>query len=262
MPAAPAVHRRAPLRHYTADTSTCGRPVLPPFTGGLHCGTSVPVLRRRDRLLPPFTGGLHCGPSRRGAVQRQIVRLLPPFTGGLHCGSAVQWTVACRKRLLLPPFTGGLHCGEGSATRSDRCGRLLPPFTGGLHCGGSALRQSSAASADAAPAVQRRAPLRHPDPRHTPAHLGCSRRSTAGSIAASRCRSTGAAPIRVLPPFTGGLHCGRPALDVLGGDQVLPPFNGGLHCGAPASRDVLRVGAVMLPPFNGGLHCGSPRVLS
>jgi hypothetical protein len=36
--------------------------MFPPFSDGLHCGNSMPVVSSQDHsVLPPFDGGLHCG---------------------------------------------------------------------------------------------------------------------------------------------------------------------------------------------------------
>ena len=158
--------------------------VLPPFSGGLHCGQYAdngPNIH--SIVLPPFSGGLHCG-SRVGLMMVCRVRVLPPFSGGLHCGKeaprragvvvarapAVQrraplrhhWSAraSARKDRVLPPFSGGLHCGLGDSFDHYLYGEVLPPFSGGLHCGiATTVIPTDLAS--------------------------CSRRSAAGSIAAS-----------------------------------------------------------------------------
>src|SRR5487761_172453 len=110
---------------------------------------------------------------------------------------------------------------------------VRPPINGGLHCGihpiAPCLYRYSCA-----PAYQRRAPLRqHRRLRPCPVAPGCSRLSTAGSIAA-------------IPAMLGGRQPGRECsrLSTAGsiaactgirrrtaGTCVLPPINGGLHCG-------------------------------
>ena len=308
--------------------------VLPPFTGGLHCG----AYGRRHRSQPArwcsrrspagsIAADVHAhgvlatvacsrrSPAGSIAARRRRLRhrsgaqVLPPFTGGLHCGAMLGRRPARRLPPVLPPFTGGLHCGpcadQRRHRRDDRCSRrspagsiaaasdvgdapakpsVLPPFTGGLHCGRRRQR------------------------RHGPARCRCSRRSPAGSIAALDTAACRRPPERVLPPFTGGLHCGSPRRTERrsGRRSVLPPFTGGLHCGerdpaspgamavrcsrrspagsiAAAARDITalpaRAGAPavhrraplrhvgdghgsawhwpVLPPFTGGLHCGA-----
>jgi hypothetical protein len=59
--------------------------VLPPFTGGLHCGQH-------------FTGK---GTTGKGACSRRL-------PGGLHCGNAPAG-YGTQTELVVPPFIGGLH---------------------------------------------------------------------------------------------------------------------------------------------------------
>jgi hypothetical protein len=41
--------------------------VLPPLSGGLHCGTVEAWLEAYDQpVLPPVSGGLHCGGKKVG----------------------------------------------------------------------------------------------------------------------------------------------------------------------------------------------------
>ena len=66
----------------------------------------------------------------------------------------------------------------------------------------------------------------------------------------------------VLPPFTGGLHCGTKQIDQIGTIiAVFPPFDGGLHCGYGPFFSWLPQVTVVLPPSDGGLHCGKTLVL-
>ena len=133
-------------------------PLVPPFTGRLHCGEQT--LRAPDRTLRsyrPSPGGsiaaavplasaastltprtaLHrAAPLRLLLVGRpdSPPALVPPFTGRLHCGAGSSWKKAMEV-LLVPPFTGRLHCGlRIEAYFTDRR-YLVPPFTGRLHCG-------------------------------------------------------------------------------------------------------------------------------
>ena len=62
-------------------------------------------------MLPPLTGGLHCGNLDPKWISHLWLQVLPPLTGGLHCGSAPSGG-RCTMRLLLPPFNGGLHCSQ------------------------------------------------------------------------------------------------------------------------------------------------------
>ena len=224
--------------------------MLPPFTGGLHCGR----LTTRDRM-----GASHRAPAvhrraplrhgRAAGATGQAGLLLPPFTGGLHCGTLSRLSrlaAPCSRRspagsIAAPAdharvAVAGAVCsrrspaGSIAATRSARqpaasdCSRRSP-------AGSIAASDAGPVRGSAAPAVHRRAPLRPPTARPAadarrrcsrrspagsiaagwlpaePMPVCCSRRSPAGSIAASRpprcCIST------LLPPFTGGLHCGR-----------------------------------------------------
>src|SRR5487761_1579675 len=124
-----------------------------------------------------------------------------PTTPAVSCGAGV-----------LPPINGGLHCGDPRHARwSPAWPRVLPPINGGLHCG---LHRDPTSHRRhlRAPAYQRRAPLRPPTRRHPSASRhGCSRLSTAGSIAALSRECRGAAGQPVLPPINGGLHCGDAA---------------------------------------------------
>src|SRR5487761_1665425 len=124
-----------------------------------------------------------------------------PTTPAVACGAGV-----------LPPINGGLHCGDPRHARwSPAWPRVLPPINGGLHCG---LHRDPTSHRRhlRAPAYQRRAPLRPPTRRHPSASRhGCSRLSTAGSIAALSRECRGAAGHPVLPPINGGLHCGNAA---------------------------------------------------
>ena len=232
-PGAPAVRRRAPLRHESVSMPrSCG--VLPPFDGGLHCGTTLrdligrqlgaPAVQRRAplRLLPQSRSRRAGRCSRRstaGSIAASAARSLvgrgvtgaPAVRGGLHCGCRCS-SPGAQDGLMLPPINGGLHCGRERYRSRATCTPVLPPSSGGLHCGSRPAERPTVGQ-PRAPAVQRRAPLR-------------------------------LAPIRtvsfraVLPPINGGLHCcTRPAGDDVRG--VLPPFTGGLHCGPPRSADAL-----------------------
>ena len=115
-----------------------------------------------------------------------------------------------RGDLVLPPLVGGLHCGavyNGTQVGSDN--QVLPPLVGGLHCG-AVGRPRRGETRGRAPAAGRRAPLRQHRQRHpVPAGAGCSRRWSAGSIAAPLSVSVAATWLLVLPPLVGGLHCGK-----------------------------------------------------
>jgi len=61
-------------------------------------------------VLPPFNGGLHCGTDQYAQIAGLMQPVLPPFNGGLHCGSLTV-TNPSGAFGVLPPFNGGLHCG-------------------------------------------------------------------------------------------------------------------------------------------------------
>jgi len=136
---------------------------------------------------------------------------------------------------VLPPLVGGLHCGGLVQPFPGIVSwHVLPPLVGGLHCGISAQfwassgtrmcsRRSSAGSIAAAKVT-----VTWDQPGE------CSRRSSAGSIAAHRQGWHDVTSKWVLPPLVGGLHCGQVPYAVgEGGAIVLPPLFGGLHCGDP-----------------------------
>ena len=254
--------------------------VLPPFNGGLHCGTyramptpsadpaGAPAGGRRAPLRLA-TGRARCQvPSQAVLVRRS--------TAGSIAAPGQVGDLGERRRRVLPPVRRRAPLRQPDRRHAARRRpRVLPPFDGGLHCGGS-------------PAAPSPVPV-------------CSRRSAAGSIAAqcrgcrrpARSAARRRAPLRhdvrhvgermrgVLPPFSGGLHCGS-LYSVCLSDcgHMLPPFDGGLHCGGgltytadpdhprvPAGHrraplrhacDRMSVASV-LPPFDGGLHCGTCR---
>src|SRR5579875_3773646 len=129
-----------------------------------------------------------------------------------------------------------------------------------LRAGSIAARaqQVGAVARASHPAHYGRAPLR-PDlenllpglPVGHPAHYG------AGSIAADGLRGAGRPARRVIPPITGGLHCGNvPAATSAGRRPVIPPITGGLHCGRVDRSPPRRRTWIVIPPTTGGLHCG------
>ncbi len=156
---APAVRRRAPLRHQVRHPARHrGDQVLPPFGGGLHCGgrmfpklapfrSGAPVLQRRAPLRHAVQQSPGCLPAR--------VRL--PFSGGPHRGEKMHVIIAANGAVLLPS-DGGLHCGTFSVrprSMGATCSRCFmraplrrslavqgfhadshaPADQGGLHCG-------------------------------------------------------------------------------------------------------------------------------
>jgi hypothetical protein len=133
--------------------------MLPPFSGGLHCGyccapaTGVMVtctprrLRRAPlRLAPP---GIPCSFDLE----------VPPSQCGLDCGNGYPAYEVCTmcslpvvprraplrrvlddcdgdpSVLVLPPIEYGLHCGQQPPTTGTPTTIMFLPVSGGLHCG-------------------------------------------------------------------------------------------------------------------------------
>src|SRR5579875_2127307 len=241
------------------DDPCTGCVVIPPITGGLHCGSDLPAARAGLRVRhPAHYGRAPLRPARRARS--------PARTGGhpAHYGRAPLRGVLCaadddpglarhpahygraplrlpsllgaiRPMLpVIPPITGGLHCGHLLVSVVIRAARVIPPITGGLHCGGRD-REGYDRDGWRHPAHYGRAPLR-PGAEWVTSRQSdqSSRPLRAGSIAAAArtYRRDGAA--RVIPPITGGLHCGRDAL-------ARAPRNG-----ARSSRP-LRAGSIAAP---------------
>ena len=143
-----------------AQTARIVRAVLPPSNGGLHCGDRSSLsLIENGRVLPPSNGGLHCGETR------------PVLT--------VNGPVTCSRRRTAGSIAASIQVGvvvQGGqgAPAVERRAPLRHDH-----------RQRVGVERAGAPAVERRAPLRphhhHPDRLHL---VPCSRRRTAGSIAA------------------------------------------------------------------------------
>ena len=220
---APAFQRRAPLRRSRsrrrADRS---QRVLPPFNGGLHCGA-------RDHRRPAGAGSWCSRLSTAGSIAAPVPQrhelahrpVLPPFNGGLHCGGDDDVARRDGGRPGAPAFQRRAPLRPRACSAASRTTRSGAPAFQRR----APLRPDRVASAacDAdrrAPAVQRRAPLRRAWSRRGMSgvrpgcsrllngglHCGriagrgwslasrlyqprCSRLSTAGSIAAARCRS-------------------------------------------------------------------------
>src|SRR5579875_245625 len=94
--------------------------VIPPITGGLHCGT-VPAATSAGRrpVIPPITGGLHCGRVDRSPPRRRTWIVIPPTTGGLHCGRRLQAEARERASRSSRP----LRAGSIAATRTSPTSR-------------------------------------------------------------------------------------------------------------------------------------------
>ena len=210
---APASQRRAPLRHPPGKRVADGLVQCSRLStaGSIAAAIRSPAGSHWSRVLPPLNGGLHCGTkgksSHRGksysapASQRRA-----PLRPGQH-------RTPVGNHLVLPPLNGGLHCGPFTRFMLRLEGKVLPPLNGGLHCGRSEF----------ADVAQYR--------------IGCSRLSTAGSIAAAVPK----APLQALrhrAPASQRRAPLRPvtrSASISASVQVLPPLNGGLHCGEDPS---------------------------
>lgn len=250
-------------------------------TAGSIAAAKIPAESCSQRhVLPPLSGGLHCG-ARTALPTREACLVPPPFTTG---------SIAARTRRrprppgppLLPPSMAGPIAAIGSLRQRTRLADVLPPFSGGLHRGRkpwgsptpvpvSAPAVQTAGSIAAcgtttspphlssyAPALQRRAPLRllvvdqalerelHAAAVRRRASLGESEDHTERWV------------YRVLLPFNGGLHCGCVMSKISAGmtSTCSRRCTGGLHCGNQVSSGVTASCSSVLPPPNGRLHCG------
>jgi len=139
-PGHPAHQRRAPLRQgdqRPADLRAVRR-VIPPTSGGLHCGSSwvsgisasVPrhpahqrraplrhgVREERGKLLPgssrpPAAGSIAAHPPLALDARKVHPQVIPPTSGGLHCGAVRPSPSRILTICVIPPTSGGLHCG-------------------------------------------------------------------------------------------------------------------------------------------------------
>ena len=204
-------------------------------------------------MLPPFTGGLHCGwtQPRAGASRGTPCSRRSPagsIAAGSRCtvSSGTIGAPAVPRRAPLRRWRDGLLAAEAArapavhrraplrrysfpADRSRRP-RLLPPFPGGLHCGPFDIAIGGERMTGA-PAVHRRAPLRPAASSRHPATWACApavpRRAPLRLVSSRPQRERCAT---VLPPFSGGLHCGRSA-KAGRGERCSRRPTGGLHCG-------------------------------
>ena len=217
----PAVRRRAPLRPdfgvHRADLQD--RRSRRSAVGSIAAAAAHPCSHGVVFVLPPFGGGLYCGSSSSTRPSNANC-MLPAVDGGLHCGAEDQSSAqpfagvrpAVRRRAPLRHHVVVLgHDPAGG----------LPPSDGGLHCGG--VYAIVMRVAPGAPAVQwraplrpvcrddqargdvkysrrRRAPLRHVEQLVAAHESAGAPASTAGSIAASTCERRRSLSRPVLPP--------------------------------------------------------------
>ena len=217
---APAVHRRAPLRHHVQELPVRHRHSAPAVQGraplrraavgqGPRRHPRAPAVQRRAPLRSGRGDGTRSGRagcSRRsaaGSIAETLSppstsgtrRVLPPSDGGLHCGTVEAWLEAYDQP-VFPSSNGGAHCCGFPIDDVDKRQAVFPQVSGRallrlLAAEGSCRPawacscRSKAGSIAAGPSVvQRRAPLRPDLPDDAVDHpAGCSRRPTAGSIA-------------------------------------------------------------------------------
>ena len=199
---APAVHRRAPLRRRQQHPGRQGcRDVLPPFTGGgpiaatarTGCSPalyrSAPAVQRRAPLRQHHAGGPP-RPSRTLCSRR-----LPP--GSIAAGPLHPCPYPSRS--VPPPFNGGPHCGIYLREK-----KVFEPTSAPHVRGGAPLRLERAGRKPATLVLcSRRSPAGSiaatGNPKRPTKPGGCSRRSTAGPIVAIRGRFS-CGPIRAPAP--------------------------------------------------------------
>jgi len=201
--AAPAIRRRAPLRPLGVSRLDDDLQVLPLFTGGLHCGgdnnirgakaaalyRSAPAVQRRAPLRQHHAGGPP-RPSRTLCSRR-----LPP--GSIAAGPLHPCPYPSRS--VPPPFNGGPHCGIYLREK-----KVFEPTSAPHVRGGAPLRLERAGRKPATLVLcSRRSPAGSiaatGNPKRPTKPGGCSRRSTAGPIVAIRGRFS-CGPIRAPAP--------------------------------------------------------------
>jgi len=233
VPGAPAFQRRAPLRPAQPSLPRCSRPRAPAF-------------QRRAPLRP---GSLAVRPPRHASCSRLS-------TAGSIAASAPAGKAATRPP-VLPPFNGGLHCGILAALRSLAAAQGAPAFQRR-----APLRRVTGRVQDlgpgGAPAFQRRAPLRQ----QVQVSVGGPLERAPAFQRRAPLRPSGddlqlRDAVQVLPPFNGGLHCGRLAVrDAITGTRGCSRLSTAGSIAAAITRARPPASQKVLPPFNGGLHCG------
>ncbi len=251
--------------------------LLPPVHGGLHCGAFASIRSSRIFLIPRR---LTAAPLRcLGQLDLQWLEDLCSRRSKAACIAVMPkprklWSA----RHDAATHRRWLHCGPVHDLAHTRKALLLPPVNGGLHCGplrillpdvaGARSRPSAAGSIAAAPTKFWRTPI-----------SACSRRSTAGTIAASMPGnqpgtrpSAPAGPRRALLRNARAGHGDHGVRPSPAGQRrallrpvpvgrvgpivgLLPPVHGGLHCGTALAFQPLSWFR-LLPPVHGGLHCG------
>ena len=175
-------------------------------------------------MLPPFTGGPHCG-EQFAIKKTELNQLLPPFTGGLHCGSprgplTNEGFSDTRPDGLRSPLPAGGDCPK-KVLRSRRVQQLRHrrfPYGQGV-----TLSPAGIAGTD------EHDPLAPEPAKLTGALIGYARVSTSGQILDRQTRAlTEAGCIRVFADKLSGKTADRPelaaCLDYLrAGDTLVVP---------------------------------------
>ena len=185
-PPAPAVHRRAPLRREQTEGGGMEDQLLPPFTGGLHCGSSNPGVNHSPQFAAPAVH--RRAPLRRWtppegrpyytaapAVHRRApLRSAPVGAEPDHFGTCSRRPPAgsiAAPASVPRAYPATCACSRRSPAGSIAARGARPVRPTGSVCsrrssaGSIAARVTRSTSGDfrSAPAVHRRAPLRQPD---------------------------------------------------------------------------------------------------
>lgn len=173
------------------------------------------------------TGSIAAPRTRPRSASRPRVPVFPR-SGGLHCGW-LQAMIGSYGQSVLPPVSGGLHCGAESVYLSGSmplCSRWLAAGSIAA-CSAEFLAEvgQSSCRPSAGSIVAR-------NTRRSPAtSVPCSRRSTAGSIAAGHPSRSRPLWLRAFPSVSGGLYCGGWTQPSSRRGRSYPAVDGGLHCG-------------------------------
>ena len=156
-------------------TARIPRALIPPSSGGPHCGKHMPCLATVPAvLIPSELGGPHCGEDHAVDSKADADDLSRRTSAGLIAATPAG-SPAPQSRPLIPSNSGGPHCGQPWRRAAQLRVQLIPSNSGGPHCGFYLLH----------PVEPRRASLRPAD--------GHERHRDAGSHPVER----------------GGPHCGE-----------------------------------------------------
>ena len=228
----PAIHWPAPLRRGGAERED---PVITGCSGHSLAGSIAASPLSEDpaaaeELFRPFTGRLHCGSSLQSGG-RTMGLLFRPFTGRLHCGlkaqpgrygypaavPAIHWPAPLRHGPLRGARPGCGTCSGHSLAGSIAARGSRATTSSGSTCSGHSLAGSIAAATCGCGRTRRSA---------------CSGHSLAGSIAAAAGPGGLCVTRSLFRPFTGRLHCGDgEKIPIASFRPLFRPFTGRLHCG-------------------------------